>query len=53
MAGDNFGLRFGDIAELFGDHMSDPPMILAPRRPQQRLVGDVLQQGMLELVGGI
>src|SRR5260221_12502893 len=52
MAGDDLGLRFGDIAELLGNHMGDPRVIDAPRRLQKRLVGDVLQQGMLELIGG-
>ena len=53
MAGDDLGLGFGDIAELFGDHMGDPRVIGAPRHLQKRLVGDVLQQGMLELIGGV
>ena len=48
MAGDDFRLHPGHFGKPFVQRTCDQSMIFAPRRPQQRLVGDVLQQGVFE-----
>src|SRR6516165_2912329 len=45
---DDFGLRFGGLGEALGQHLGNALMILLAGAPQQRLVGRVLDERVLE-----
>ena len=47
----HFGLRLGGLREALGQHLGNALVVLLPGAPQQRLVGRVLNQGVLEGVG--
>ena len=52
MAGDQFRLGFGERRELGGNRLRRGAMQFLAARPQQGLVGCVLDQRVLEQVGG-
>ena len=52
MLGQEAGLLRPPVALQGFDGLADGPVQGAPALPQEALVGDVLDQGMLELVGG-
>jgi hypothetical protein len=51
--GKEFRLHVAGLRESCLQHVGNPLMILLPRIPQQRLIGHVLDEGMLEGVGGL
>ena len=53
MVGDEFGLGRGDRRELFAQDIGDLPVQDLPAAPEQRFVGGVLDQRMLEGVARI
>ena len=52
VVGQQLGLRLDDLRELALQQLGDLPVILLAGAPQQRLVGGVLDQRVLEDVAG-
>jgi hypothetical protein len=48
MMGKNFRLRLADLWKALLERLADPEVQLLPLAPQQRAVGRVLDQGVLE-----
>ena len=53
MMGQEFGLALDEIGEILLQHRRDPGMQFLPSSAQQRAVGGVLHQRVLEQVGGV
>ena len=53
MMGQQFGLALDEIGEILLQHIGDPGMQFLPPRAQQRAVGGILDQRVLEQVGGL
>ena len=47
------GLRLGEVGKALGHHLRRALVVLLPGAPQQRLIGRILHQGMLERIGGL
>ncbi len=51
MMGQEFGLGLTEVGKACLQHLGNALMVLLPHAPQQGLIGDVLNQGMLKAVG--
>jgi len=53
MVGQQLGLALGQVDEILLQHRRDPGMQFLPPRAQQRAIGGILHEGVLEQVGGV
>ena len=53
VVGEQLGLGLGQVGKALDQYLRRALMILLPRAPQQRLIGRILHQGMLERIGGV
>src|SRR5436309_12132469 len=53
MSGEDFGLRLGHRRELLGDRLCHTPMQLSPPTLEERLIGGIVDERMLELIGSL
>src|SRR6266446_5203964 len=48
-----FGLRLDQLGRLYLQNLGNALVILLPRAPEQRLIGCILNEGMLKDIGGL
>jgi hypothetical protein len=48
-----FGLRLDQLGKPCLQHLSNAPVVLLPRALEQRLIGRLLDEGMLEQIGSL